>query len=103
MPAPVSWPAGSVVDVDSVGELLRFLAEGKLDRYTMVWRGVADVGWALDSSLVRKLAGDARRRDVTEKELRKAADELLPEARRLRFDRRSDASRLSDLELLATL
>lgn len=103
MSSTITWPSGSIVDVRSVSQLLQFLAEGKLDRYTMVWRGVANIGWPLDPGAIRKLARESDRSGIDESVLREAEDGLLQEARRLRFDRRGDGSRLSDLELLATL
>jgi len=97
------WPLGAVVDISSASELLEHLVRGRLDRYTMVWRGSANIAWPLDPSLVRKLAGAKERGSLRESDLAGAERELLAEARRLRFDRGTDGTALSDLELLATL
>lgn len=97
------WPANAVVDVTSVDELVGLIAKGKLDQYTMVWRGVANISWPLDSSLFRKLAVQHGRDHVTEAMMQTAEQELIAEARRLRFDRMPGGEVLGDLALLATL
>lgn len=92
-----------MVDVDSVDGLVSLIAQGRLDRYTMVWRGVANLGWPLDSSLFRKLQRQHGRANVTEEMMRDAEDELLREARHLQFDRLGGDQHLPDLPLLALL
>lgn len=97
------WPALSVVDVSTVDDLLRYLQAGNLDRYQILWRGVANIDWPMDSGIVRKLARGVDRRSITESMVISAEDELLSEARHLGFDRTDRGRVLTDLELLATL
>lgn len=97
------WPTRSVVDVDSVEDLLRYLLAGNLDRYEVLWRGVANIDWAMDSGIVRKLARTVDRKSISEAMVADAEDDLLSEARHLGFDRTDRGRRLTDLELLATL
>lgn len=99
------WPSKSIVTVESVEDLLQKLSRSHIDRYDdLVWRGVADIDWWLDSALARKVmkTNGLSRADLTEQHLVDAEDELISEARRLQFDR-VDGRRLEILELLARL
>ena len=67
----------------------------------LVWRGVDDISYRLDSSLYRRVKKST---NAQPKELLLATEEdsILLRARKLRYDIR-DGERLSDLELLAVL
>lgn len=68
---------------------------------TIVYHGVANLIWSLDTALFRRVSR-YRRLSVGEAEVAREERVLLDGARRLQFDRR-DGFEMSDLELLAVL
>jgi hypothetical protein len=94
------WPDS--IDVTDVEDFAKLLSQGRLDKYLLVWRGVSDVAWPIDSSLFRRLTANRKTGLVDEAAMLSAEQALLEDARRYRFDRR-DGFELTDLELLAVL
>ena len=103
----VNWPQRAIVDeVESVQDLLRLLTAGGLDDYpTMIWRGVANIHWPLDSRLARRVIAnecDGDRSLLTEDLMACEESRIIRDARRHQFDQ-GPCGRLTDLELLARL
>jgi hypothetical protein len=67
-----------------------------------VWRGAANAGWALHSSLFR-VAEQKMGTPSTEAELRRLEDEVMEEARSWSLDWHAAGGRLTGLELLSAL
>lgn len=95
------WSDRFVVDITRGEDLAEQVGVSALSGRTLVWRGVANMAWPLDTALYRRVSRH-RTVPVGESDVAREEQSLLAGARRLLFDRR-DGFRLSDLELLASL
>lgn len=94
------WAAAFTIDLRDGRDVLA-VPDAYARSATIVYRGVANLGWPLDTAIYRRVSR-SRRQPAGEPEIAAEERELLHGARRLRLDR-SDGFEMTDLELLAVL
>lgn len=100
IPDDPGWAAAFTFDLRDGRDVLA-VPDAYARDATIVYRGVANLNWSLDTALYRRVSR-SRRQPAGEAEVAREERELLDGARRLRLDRR-DGFEMTDLELLAVL